>query len=156
MRMKASRHSYYGPDSCDFLLKLQTVSNATSARRHLSVRTFCSILFSMGCTCEKKITRSLKQHLFPLFADTKAASIPAWRQSEIMAQGFLDLFFDAATHLEYFFQFSSSALKRDLIKRHLTLSLKLFFFSKPCPRVARLCDSALVALRFVLQDVPWS
>ena len=41
---------------------------------------------------------------------------------KMLAQGFLDLFFDAAPHLEYFSIFLSSALKRHLLKRHLTLS----------------------------------
>ena len=50
---------------------------------------------------------------------TKAASIPTRRQK---AQGLLDWFFDAAPHLQYFSNFSSSALKRHLLKRHLTLS----------------------------------
>ena len=39
---------------------------------------------------------------------TKAASIPARRQR---AQGFLDLLFDAAPHLEYFFQFLELSTK---------------------------------------------
>ena len=39
-----------------------------------------------------------------------------------MAKGFLDSFFDAAPHLEYFSNLSSSALKRHLLKWHLTLS----------------------------------
>ena len=41
----------------------------------------------------------------------------------MQTQGFLDLIFDAAPHLEYFFFiFLSPALKRHLLKRHLTLS----------------------------------
>ena len=55
-----------------------------------------------------------------LHSHTKAASIPARRQN---AQGFLDLFFDAAPSLEYFSNFASSALRRHLLKRHLTLWL---------------------------------
>ena len=40
----------------------------------------------------------------------------------MLAQGFLDVFFGAAPHLEYFSNFLSSALKPQLLKRHLTLS----------------------------------
>ena len=45
--------------------------------------------------------------------------MPAWRQK---AQGFLHLFFDAAPILKISSNFWSSALKRHLLKRHLTLS----------------------------------
>ena len=44
---------------------------------------------------------------------TKAASIPALRQR---AQAFLDLFFDAAPHLEYFFQFLELSTKAAFAK----------------------------------------
>ena len=40
----------------------------------------------------------------------------------MLAQGFLGLLFDAAPHLGCFYNFSSSALQRHLLKRHLTLS----------------------------------
>ena len=40
----------------------------------------------------------------------------------MLAQGLLDLFFDAAHHLEDVSNFSTSALKRHLLKRHLTHS----------------------------------
>ena len=42
----------------------------------------------------------------------------------MLAGGFSDLFFDAAPHLEYFFNCLSSALKWHLLKRHLTLLCK--------------------------------
>ena len=45
---------------------------------------------------------------------TKAASIPARRQR---AQGFLDLFFDAAPHLEYFFQFLQLSTKAAFVRK---------------------------------------
>ena len=44
---------------------------------------------------------------------TKAASIPARRQN---AQGILDLFFDTAPHLEYFFQFLELSTKAAFAK----------------------------------------
>ena len=53
------------------LLLVGTVSNATLARRHFIVCIFCSFLFSMGVRPRKEIC-----------AVTKAASIPARRQSE--------------------------------------------------------------------------
>ena len=46
---------------------------------------------------------------------------PYGDNAKMMAQGFLDLFLDAAPHLEHISNFSSSALKRHLLKRHLTL-----------------------------------
>ena len=49
-------------------------------------------------------------------AFAKAASIPARRQSEMLAQGFLELFFDAAPHLEYFFQFFELSTKAAFAK----------------------------------------
>ena len=51
----------------------------------------------MGCTCEKKSAPPLKRHLFPHGDRVK-----------ILAQGFLDLFVDAAPHLEYFSNFPST------------------------------------------------
>ena len=71
-----------------------TVSNATLADATLADATLVflilnSILFSMvGAPAKKNWTL------------TKAASIPTRRQK---ARGFLDFFFDAAPHLEYFF-----------------------------------------------------
>ena len=50
---------------------------------------------------------------------TKAASIPARRQR---AQGFLDLFFAGAPTIGNKIEFKFKALKRHLLKRHLTLS----------------------------------
>ena len=53
----------------------------------------------------------LKRHLFPHGDGVK-----------IQVQGLLDLGFDNSPHLEYFSNFSSSTLKRHLLKRRLTLS----------------------------------
>ena len=63
------------------------------SRRHLSVSNFLfNFVFDGGCTCEKRNPLSLKRHLFPHGARVK-----------MLAQGFLDLFFDAAPHLGDFF-----------------------------------------------------
>ena len=69
---------------------------------------FCLMLFSIVDAPSKNC------------ALTKAASIPAQRQSE--NTGLIGLIFDAAPHLEVFSQFSSSTLKLYLLNRHLTLS----------------------------------
>ena len=90
---------------------LWTVSNATLARRHLSVCIFCSILFSMGAHLRKENC-----------AFTKAASIPARRQRKCWPRAFWIYFSTLPPISNIFSNFSSSALKRHLLKRHVTLS----------------------------------
>ena len=69
--------------------KFRTVSNATLARHPLSVRIYCSILSSMGVHLRKENS-----------AFTKAASIPARRQSENAGPRLFGFIFDAGPHLE--------------------------------------------------------
>ena len=64
-----------------------------------------------GATCEKKIALSLKRHLFP-----------HGNRVKMLAQGFLNLFFDAPPISTFSLKFLSSALKRHLLKRHVALS----------------------------------
>ena len=89
----------------------RTVSNATLARCHLSVRILLfNYILDGGCTCEKNIVLSLKRHLFPHGDRVK-----------MLAQGSPDLFCDAAPPISNTFSISSgSALKRHLLKRRLT------------------------------------
>ena len=71
------------------------------SRRHLSVLSFCSILFSMVAALAKKKS-----------AFTKAASIPAWRQSENAGPRLFWIYFSALPpHLEDFFQFFELSTK---------------------------------------------
>ena len=111
---KGCRKTSYKKNICVDLLSpniLDSVKRHLS-RRHLSVLSFLfNLILDGGCTPEKRNPLSLKRHLF-LNGD----------RVKMLAQGFLDLFFDTAPHLEYFSDFSSSALKRHLLKRHLTLS----------------------------------
>ena len=58
----------------------RTVPNATLARRHLSASFFQVYFRWGGCTCEQKITLSLKRHLFP---DSNSV--------KMLAPGFVDL-----------------------------------------------------------------
>ena len=67
----------------------------------------------VGAPAKKKIVLSLKRHL---------GIFPHGGRMQIQAHSFLNLFFDAAPYREYFSNLSSSALKRHLLKRHLTLS----------------------------------
>ena len=65
----------------------------------------------MGAPAKKRNPLSLKRHLFQ-HGDTV----------KMPAQGFLDLFFDAAPHLEYLFQLFELSAKAAFAKAHLTLS----------------------------------
>ena len=67
---------------------LWILSNATLSRRHLSVRIFCLILFSMlGVHLRKEnCAFTLKQHLIFLHGETV----------KMLAQGFFDFSLDAA------------------------------------------------------------
>ena len=88
-----------------------TVSNATLARHHLSFWSFFfQFYFRWGVQLQTKN------------AFTKAASRPAGRQSENAGPRPFGLIFRCCPHLEFFSSFSSSELKRHLLKRHLTLS----------------------------------
>ena len=70
-----------------------------------------NFIFDGGCTCEKKS------------AFTKAASIPARRQSENAGPRLFGFIFRCCPPSRIFFaMYLSSALKRHLLKRHLTLS----------------------------------
>ena len=71
-RLATSKSSFsrFVPVLADLVIR--TVSNASLARRHLSVRIFCTLLFSMGPRGPR--TENC--------AFTKAASVPAHRQSE--------------------------------------------------------------------------
>ena len=83
------------------LLKSDSVKRHLS-RRHLSVLNFrFNYIFDGGRPRRTNCTL------------TKAASIPARRQK---ARGFLDLFFDSAPHLEYFFQFFELSTKAAFAK----------------------------------------
>ena len=86
--------------------KFRTVSNATLARRHLSVWMFYSILFSMGVQLRKGNCAF------------KAASIPARRQSEHASPRLFGFIFRRCPPISIFFQVLVSALKRHLRKRH--------------------------------------
>ena len=87
------------------------MSNATLARRHLSVRELLlNDAFDGGCTCTKKNALSQKRHLF-LHGDSENAGPRPF--------GFT---FWRCPHLEHFSNCSSSALKRQLLKQHLSLS----------------------------------
>ena len=81
------------------------------SRRHLSVLNFLfNYIFNGGCSCEK------------------AASIPARRQSENAGPRPFGYIFRCCPPSRIFFSnFSSSAPKRHLLKRHLTLSGKYYF-----------------------------
>ena len=57
-----------------------------------------------GRTCEKKIALSLKRHL-----------VPHSDRVQMLAQGFLDLFFAAVPISNIYSNVSSSALKRHLL-----------------------------------------
>ena len=71
--------------------------SSDSVKRHLSRRHLSALNLKFdfisdgGCTREEQIALSLKRRLFP--------------HGGQRAQGFLDLFFDAAPHLEYFSKF---------------------------------------------------
>ena len=65
------------------------------SRRHLSVLNLeFDFISDGGCTREEQIAISLNRHLFP--------------HGRQRAQGFLDLFFDAAPHLEIYFPICSA------------------------------------------------
>ena len=79
------------------------------SRRHLSVLNFkFNFIFNGGCTREEQIALSLKRHLFPHGGRKRKAS---WI-----------CFSTLPPILNIFSNFSSSALKRHLLKRYLTLS----------------------------------
>ena len=59
----------------------------------------------VGAPAKNKNSLSLKRHLFPHGDRVK-----------MLAQGFLDLFFDAAPHLEYFIQFFELSTKAAFAK----------------------------------------
>ena len=73
------------------------------SRRHLSVLNLkFDFISDGGRTREEQIALSLKRHLFP--------------HGDREPKAFLDLFFDAATHLEYFFQFLELSTKAAFAK----------------------------------------
>ena len=79
------------------------------SRRHLSALKFkFDFIFNGGCTREEQIALSLKRHLF-LHGSRKP-------------KAFWIYFSTLPPILNIFSNFSSSALKRHLLKRHLTLS----------------------------------
>ena len=95
----------------------QTVSNATFAYATLVFDFFVRFYFRWWVHLRKGNPLSLKQHLF-LHGN----------RVKIQIQGILDLFFDAAPHLEYFFQFFELSTKAAFAKAAFdTLRLKARF-----------------------------
>ena len=89
------------------MISQSCADSSDSVKRHLSRRHLG--LFLGGCTCESKIALSLEWHL-----------VPHGSSMETQTQGFLALCFDAAPHLEYSSNVSSSASQRHLLKEHLS------------------------------------
>ena len=102
---RRSRPCSYSPPAPKFP---STNKQSDSVKRHLRGRHLCVLnlkfdFISDGGVHPRRTNCTL----------TKAASIPARRQRD---QGFLDLFFDAAPHLEYFFQFLELSTKAAFAK----------------------------------------